>query len=259
MTAHTDRAQQVELREDHAAQFLASRIVERIDGQNTTTRLDFGAAIAGLVSRSSDSAGESRGDDTAGQSSTERLLVGIVGAPGAGKSTITAAVAELRSARGIDAAILPMDGFHLSNVQLGRLGLSQVKGAPQTFDSAGFVGLLRRIVQGHQDVYVPVFHREIEESYAADGVVSVAAQVVLIEGNYLLLDDWGFEPVRSLLSESWYLAPDEQVRIDRLVLRHVHHGRSPQDAIEWALGTDQRNAELIAASRDRADLIVHLT
>ncbi len=258
MGVNSAEPQHVELREDQAAQFLASRIMERIDGQNTTSRLDFDAAIAGLVNRSSESTGESLSDDTAGQADTERLLVGIVGAPGAGKSTMTGAIAELLGARGIDTAILPMDGFHLSNVQLGRLGLGQVKGAPQTFDSAGFVGALRRIVQGQQDVYVPVFHREIEESYAADGVVSAAARVVLVEGNYLLLDDWGFEPVRSLLSENWYLAPDEHVRIDRLVLRHVHHGRSPQDAIEWALGTDQRNAELIATSRDRADLIVHL-
>lgn len=234
----------VSLPEAQAAHLLAHRIVAQLDATSSAARIDFGQVL----------------DDLNGRVRTARRpIVGIVGAPGAGKTTMAREVAEVLNERGISTAILPMDGFHLSNLQLGRLGLSDVKGAPQTFDSAGFVATLERIAQGADDVYVPVFHREIEESYGADAVVSRSAQVVLVEGNYLLSDESHFGQVRSLLSESWFLKPDEHTRVDRLVLRHMRHGRSPQAAIDWALGTDQDNAAAIMKNAKNATLIVELT
>lgn len=250
----------VQLPEANAAHLFAHRIVERLDSNNSTQRMDVSAIIGSLASNAQIEVEPS--EVSASQETTSnRIIIGIVGAPGAGKSTVTAEIAEVLHERGIDVAVLAMDGFHLSNRQLARLGLSAVKGAPQSFDAAGFVAALRRVASHEADVYVPVFHREIEESYAADGLIPASAQVVLVEGNYLLLDSQEFEDfarVRHYLTESWFLQPDESTRIDRLVLRHVRHGKEPQAAIDWALGPDQRNAELIHESRTNASLVVEL-
>lgn len=253
----------VTLPESSAAHLLAHRIVERVDAAESTSRLDVSHVIGQLAAQSAPAnlnQLEALSEVISGADSAPkgRVIIGIVGAPGAGKSTVTAEVAEVLTERGISVAVLPMDGFHLSNRQLARLGLSSVKGAPETFDSAGFMATLRRVVAAQEDVFVPVFHREIEESYAADGAVPASAQVVLVEGNYLLLDYSSFAQVRALLTESWFLKPEESTRIDRLVLRHVQHGKAPQDAIDWALGPDQRNAERILAASTRATLVVEL-
>ena len=184
----------------------------------------------------------------------ERRLLGITGPPGAGKGTVTEAVlAELGEA----AVVVPMDGFHLAEAELRRLGRRDRKGAPDTFDAAGYVALLRRLRdQGEDVVYAPEFHREVEESYA--GAIAVAPDVPLVitEGNYLLLDDGPWAGVRDLLDESWFLAPDEGSRLERLIARHVRYGKSPAEAREWVLGSDERNAAVVLSTRDRADVVI---
>lgn len=154
--------------------------------------------------------------------------------------------------------LVPMDGFHLAEAELHRLGRHERKGALDTFDGPGFVSLLRRLRQAADTVYAPRFDRELEESIAGAIPVDPAVPLVVTEGNYLLVDDGAWAMVRELLDEVWYLALDERVRLARLAARHVAYGRSPEVAAARARGTDQRNAELIATTRARADLVVQL-
>jgi pantothenate kinase len=182
-----------------------------------------------------------------------RAILGIVGPPGAGKSSLAAAVVD---ALGERAALVPMDGFHLADVELARLGRSERKGALDTFDAHGYAHLLRRLVTREDDVvYAPVFVREIETAEA--GALPIPREVPLIvtEGNYLLCDG-AFAPVRRLLTECWYVDVDHEVRRRRLVDRHVRHGRTPEEAEQWVARTDEPNAQLIESFRDRADLVV---
>lgn len=185
-----------------------------------------------------------------------RRVLGIAGAPGAGKSTLAAAVVR---AVGRAAVLVPMDGFHLAEAELRRLGRHDRKGAIDTFDGHGFVSLLRRIRHDPgAAVYAPEFRREIEEPIAGAIPVPPGVPLVVTEGNYLLATQAPWSAVRGLLDEAWFLELDEGVRLDRLTVRHAAYGRSPAEARARARGTDQRNAELIAATRERADLIVRL-
>jgi len=176
-------------------------------------------------------------------------VLGITGPPGAGKSTLATALVQQAGA-----VMVGMDGFHLADAELDRLGRRARKGAPDTFDAAGFVALLRRVRAG-EDVYAPVFRRELELAEAGAQAVPGDAPLVVVEGSYLLCDG-GFSRVRELLTECWYVELDPVVRLDRLVARHVEHGRTPTQALAWASGTDERNAVLVASTRRRADLVV---
>lgn len=188
-----------------------------------------------------------------------RVVVGLVGAPGAGKSTLAAALAAGLADAGEQAAVVPMDGFHLANAELVRLGLRDRKGAPETFDAAGFVALLRRLHAADEPcVYAPAFDRRLEEPVAGSIPVARERRFVLVEGNYLLLDEppWSFG--RPCFDEVWYLAPPEPVRLERLVARHVEFGKSPDAARAWVQSVDEPNARRIAATRSAADLTVEL-
>ena len=152
--------------------------------------------------------------------------------------------------------LVPLDGFHLADDELARLGRSDRKGAPDTFDAAGYIHLLRRLVERSDDVvYAPVFRRDRELAEAGALAVPRDVPLVVTEGNYLLLDG-AFGPVRGLLAECWYVDLDPVVRRDRLVARHVRYGRSRAAAEEWVARSDEANARLVEASRARADLVV---
>lgn len=182
-----------------------------------------------------------------------RTMLGIVGAPGAGKSTV---VDALIRGLGADAALVPMDGFHLADRVLSALGRRERKGAPDTFDAAGYVTLLRRLRNGAEDVvYAPEFRRDLEEPIASSIAVSLETPIVITEGNYLLLPYEPWVHVRTLLDEVWFLMPEEAVRQERLVARHIAFGKDPDAARAWAMGSDQRNAELVTSTADRADLV----
>ncbi|HCP72687.1 MAG: fructose transporter [Actinobacteria bacterium BACL4 MAG-121022-bin9] len=186
-----------------------------------------------------------------------RFIIGIVGKPGAGKSTLTSHLIENLPKDSV--SLVPMDGYHLSNLQLKNLGLSDRKGAFNTFDSNGYVSLLKRInTETDQDIYYPVFHREIEESYAADGVVLANTKIVLTEGNYLLFDKAGWEKVATELTEIWYININDDVRIDRLVKRHEFYGKDKESALNWATGTDEINAKIVESTAVKADVIINI-
>jgi pantothenate kinase len=187
-----------------------------------------------------------------------RVLIGIVGSPGAGKSTLARAVVAALSERGrVRAAYLPMDGFHLANATLDRLGRRDRKGAIDTFDGWGFVALLERLrVEADHAVYAPSFEREIDEPVAGEIVIEPSAQVVIVEGNYLLCDDEPWGQVRGLLDETWFCDAPEGERMTRLITRHIAGGRTPEAAEAWARDVDGANALIIEASRGHADLVV---
>lgn len=179
-----------------------------------------------------------------------RVVLGITGAPGAGKSVLAEALLD---ALGDDGVLVGMDAFHLADAELARLGRGERKGAPDTFDVEGYASLLERIVARDRAVYAPVFDRGLEAAIAGSVLVDPRVPIVITEGNYLLLDEGGWERVRPQLTEVWFVQPDDAARRAWLIARHERYGRSPEAARDWALGTDQRNAELVLATAHRAD------
>jgi pantothenate kinase len=187
-----------------------------------------------------------------------RRLLGITGAPGAGKSTVAE---QLVAALGPEVArLVPMDGFHLAQCELERLGRAGRKGAADTFDAAGFVALLARLRAADEAVvYAPEFRREIEEPIACALPVPREVPLVVIEGNYLLVPEGDWGRVRALLDEAWFVETDEELRHERLIARHIAFGKDPEYARAWVLSSDERNAVLVASTRERADLVVRVS
>jgi pantothenate kinase len=184
----------------------------------------------------------------------QRRILGITGAPGAGKSTLAQ---QLTEALGDRAVLVGLDSFHLSNAELDRLGRRERKGAADTFDAAGYQALLRRLRPQTDDiVYAAEFDRSIEESIACVVPVHRETPLVVTEGNYLLVDDERWGATAGLIDQIWYVDPGEEVRMERLVARHMRFGRSAQEAHDRSYGSDQVNAELIASTRPRAHRIV---
>ncbi len=185
-----------------------------------------------------------------------RKILALVAPPGAGKSTLAQ---TLLNHFGGALQVVPMDGFHLANSELLRLGRRSRKGAPDTFDAAGYVALLARLKAqqpGDAAVYAPEFRRDLEEAVA--GAIAVHAQTPLIvtEGNYLLLEDAPWAQVRTLVDECWYLDVPPALRQARLLARHMQFGRTREAALAWMEQTDEPNAARIAQTRQRADICV---
>jgi len=176
-----------------------------------------------------------------------RLLVAIAGPPGSGKSTLAAALVAQLQADGCAVALVPMDGFHLDNTVLAARGLLPRKGAPETFDAAGFIHMVGRLRAG-AEVVVPLFDRARDLAIAGAAVVPAAAQVVVLEGNYLLFDEDPWRDLAPLWDLSVGLDVPIEVLRDRLVARWRHHGLTPQDAVLRAELNDLPNARRI---RDR--------
>jgi pantothenate kinase len=186
-----------------------------------------------------------------------RVVLGVTGAPAAGKSTLAEWVARSLDESGVRAVWVPMDGFHLADVALDALGRRDRKGALDTFDGFGYLALLRRIrTETGNAVYAPAFERELEQPIAGSIAVPPGTRVVVTEGNYLLAGEEPWPEVRQELTEVWYSAVDDVVRRKRLVARHIRFGKAPDAALAWAETVDEPNARLIATRRERADLIV---
>ncbi|MET7454104.1 nucleoside/nucleotide kinase family protein [Streptomyces sp. NPDC005574] len=191
-----------------------------------------------------------------------RAVLGIAGSPGSGKTTLAERLVRALGADGTDrVAHVAMDGFHLADAELDRLGRRDRKGAPDTFDAAGYAALLRRLrepVEGEAGdvVYAPGFERVLEQALAGAVRVPPAARLIVTEGNYLLLGTGVWARVRAQLDEVWFCELDEVERVRRLVARHEAFGKGHAEAVAWVDRSDRPNAELVAATRDRADLVV---
>ena len=175
-------------------------------------------------------------------------LLGLTGAPGAGKTTYAA---------GLGRPVVPMDGFHYADAELVRRGLLHRKGAPDTFDAEGYAALLRRVRAGEPDVVAPSFDRVLEQPLAGAIAVPPTGPVVT-EGNYLLLDEPRWRAARAEVDVVWHLHLDDAVRRERLVARHVEFGKTPEEARAWVARVDDANARLVEAAAARADLVIEL-
>ncbi|MCS6561383.1 nucleoside/nucleotide kinase family protein [Curtobacterium poinsettiae] len=191
--------------------------------------------------------------------SSRRTVLGIAGAPGAGKSTLARRiVTEVDGRLGAGTAVqVPMDGFHLSNAALDALGRHDRKGAADTFDADGYVALVRRLVAADEDVvWAPDFDRRVDEPVAGSIAVPRAARLVVSEGNYLLDDAAPWSALPELFTETWFCAVPDDVRLDRLVGRHMRHGRDHDAARAWAVEVDGVNAARVAPTVIRASRTV---
>lgn len=188
---------------------------------------------------------------TQADATPDRYLFGLAGAPGSGKSTLSARLADV-----LDAVVVPMDGFHLRNDVLDSRGIRSVKGAPHTFDSSGFLETVDAIRRGQSDVSLPDFDRDTDEPRPNAITVPATAPIVIVEGNYLLLetDPWG--KLRDLFDAIALLDIDSDLRVQRLIDRHVRFGKTPTEAASFVHASDEPNARLVEASRHRAHLIV---
>ena len=190
-------------------------------------------------------------------SQSARSLIGIVGKPGAGKSTVVEEIEKRYKPN--EVSIIPMDGFHLSNEELIELGRRDRKGAPDTFDVEGFISLIKKVKHESQvDHKFPIFHREIEASVSDEGAVPKESKVVVIEGNYLFSEDHNWSGVFPLLDHTWFIEIDDEVRIERLIARHIRYGKTPEEAENWSRGSDETNARFIELTAHRASNIIKL-
>lgn len=189
-----------------------------------------------------------------------RRILGLVGAPGIGKSTL-AEVLLTEASVNASAALFTMDGFHLAHEVLTLRGDVARKGAPETFDASGFAALLRRLrARDEQIVWAPDYQRDLHNAVAAAVALPQSVPFLLTEGNYLLLDDGPWAQVGELLDEIWYVEGAEEVRVARLVERHVRFGRTPEAAMDRVRsGVDAENARLVRNTRERADLVVDVS
>ena len=215
------------------------------------------------------------------------LLVAMAGAPGVGKSTAVIRIQAMLHVAAITSVVVPMDGFHLSNAALSDLGLSHRKGAPETFDVDGLAAMLTRVSAGsrpkgvvrpgehrseaeerspgvtagpHGTVWAPVFDRSIEAAVAGSIAVDPGVQVVLVEGNYVLMDVEPWLKVSSQFDVRAYLQhADDVVRVNHLIARHVANGRTLSEATEWVMRSDEANARTVEQSRQSGDHLIEIT
>lgn len=187
----------------------------------------------------------------------QRFIVAIAGPPGSGKSTLAERLHEVLPEG--SSAIIPMDGFHFDDIVLNGRGLRSRKGAPDTFDYAGFAALLKRIRTVEPDIAIPVFDRSMELSRAAAAIVGSGVKFILVEGNYLLLDEEPWSGLAGLFDFSIFVDVPRAELERRLMERWRGHGKSDEDARAWITSNDLPNIERVLARRRKADFVVSVS
>ena len=181
-----------------------------------------------------------------------RKLIAIAGAPGSGKSTLAE---DLAHQLGPTAAVMPMDGFHLDNDTLHAMELFHRKGAPETFDADGFVALIKRL-RGEDTVPYPTFDRDADRTVPDGGQINETTRIVLVEGNYLLLNQSPWDSLAGLFDMTVRLVVDHETLAARLITRWIDHGLSPENARDRALGNDMVNVRYVDAHSFDPDYVI---
>ena len=173
-----------------------------------------------------------------------RRLVALAGPPASGKSTLAEGLVAYLNTQGLNAVLVPMDGFHLDNRILTPRGLLARKGAPETFDASGFVKMVQALAH-EEEIVFPLFDRSLDCAIAGAGVVAAEHDTVVVEGNYLLLDQAPWNALAPLWDGAGFLSvPMEQLR-QRLIERWLHHGLPQDAAVARAEGNDLANAKTV--------------
>ena len=186
-----------------------------------------------------------------------RIMIAIAGPPGSGKSTLAAAVVKQLNASSkssSEAALLPMDGFHLGNDELDIRGLLERKGAPETFDVQGLLALLKNVKTTNVDLRYPLFDRICDDVLADAGLLKASTSIVVVEGNYLLLDAPLWSEISALFDATVFLDPLLSTLEKRLIERWLNHGFSAQQASEKVHSNDLINAKLVLKQSVAASL-----
>ena len=188
-------------------------------------------------------------------SNNSARVIGIVGAPGSGKSTITSNLSDSLQRENM---VIPMDGFHYSQSKLRELGRRDRMGAPDTFEAEALAQRLKAVAKRDEVVTFPDFDRTIEERIVPDSILlQPTMDLVLLEGNYLLYDKDGWENLQGLIDFSIFIETPEEIRLQRLLDRHVRFGKTPEFAKEWMEKVDNPNAEKINTTKHLADVVFH--
>jgi len=185
-------------------------------------------------------------------SGQDRKLIAIAGAPGSGKSTLAE---DLAHQLGPTAAVMPMDGFHLDNDTLHAMELFHRKGAPETFDADGFVALIKRL-RGDDTVPYPTFDRDADRTVPDGGQINETTRIVLVEGNYLLLNQFPWDSLAGLFDMTVRLVVNHETLAARLITRWIDHGLSPENARDRALGNDMVNVRYVDAHSFDPDYVI---
>jgi len=197
--------------------------------------------------------------ETYEKSENNRFMLAITGAPGAGKSTLAELLMRNTNEVLKDeiAIVIPMDGYHYHNDILAEKGLLPLKGIPQSFDSQRFVMLIKEIASQKQEkLYCPTYDRGLHNPVERSIVIENKHKIIIVEGNYLLLDTCPWNELADLFDESWFIETPLTTTKERLISRHVLAGRSFEEALSKISSTDAPNAELIIQTRHRATKLI---
>ena len=199
--------------------------------------------IASIVETIASRAGDAR-----------RFMVAVAGPPASGKSTLAEKLHDAMPAG--QSAVVPMDGYHFDDRVLDARGLRARKGAPETFDYNGFAAILTRIRAGEPDVAIPVFDRSMELSRAGAAIVAADVKFILVEGNYLLLDEAPWNGLGRLFDLTIYVEVPRDALERRLRERWRHHGKGDDEARAWIASNDMPNIDRVLNARRKADMVV---
>jgi pantothenate kinase len=186
----------------------------------------------------------------------DRLMVAVAGPPGSGKSTLAASLVTALKSAGESAVVVPMDGFHFDDIVLNARGHRSRKGAPWTFDVAGLEVLLKRVRAREPDIAIPVFDRHLEASRNAADIVNATDTFIVVEGNYLLLNETPWDRLKALFDVTVFLDVPLTTIEQRLMGRIKDHGHDESYAKNWIISNDLPNAGIVIDKSAAADIVV---